>query len=85
MTEWISVKDRLPPPNKYSQADPEFGCSVRVLVWYPRLGLAEDSVVTAFYDFYTHKWSSDENGPLPDYCQATHWMPLPLPPGEKDR
>lgn len=72
---WIKCSERLPP---VESGDPEYGASARVLIWHPNLRLGP---VTSFYFYGDRVWCDDEAmGPLPERCQATHWMPLPDPP-----
>ncbi len=64
MSEWISVKDRLP----------EEGSTV--LVYRPNAPESGDSVVrTTIYQGGNH-WQRD----FACFVQPTHWMELPAPP-----
>lgn len=68
--EWISVKDRLPERDTY------------VLVY------SETYLKTKIAIFYYKKedvWHYDSNSyAYTEYYGITHWMPLPLPPTEKE-
>ena len=74
MSEWISVKDRLPVFRQYNQND-ESGYTEDVLMCFVwgriRINNFEkvDGIVTTGY-------GNNLN-------EVTHWMPLPKPPEEK--
>lgn len=38
----------------------------------------EAGAVVGYFDGY--RWRLDNANPYADYCNATHWMPLPAPP-----
>lgn len=74
-SEWVSVDDRLPEPNK------------SVLVIYSEIDIA----VIAFYGGLTNSWMLDSSiGIVTEFKNSefriekqnliTHWMPLPNPP-----
>ncbi len=77
MSEWISVKDRLPPDDE------------PVLVYHEdddhiTLGEFEKTDIKQYFHsdgsqfFYDDGWSSQI--PWAQKGRVTHWMPLPLPP-----
>ena len=76
MSEWISVKDRLPPLGERLDAPcevsgrtiPPLNRSVEVIV-YSNGGVFSAAV----------EWFDGEERPTSD---ITHWMPLPSPPTE---
>ena len=72
MSEWISVKDRLP----------ENDDNVLVIVngKYNNVTFVNAMMIAAFCDD-EHVWFLNE---YPDFVHAnvTHWMPLPEPPKE---
>lgn len=74
MSEWISVKERLP----------EYG--ERVLVVSRVADLAVSYVDTMSYDpeegICPEGWYTDDGWPRKD-DEVTHWQPLPEPPGEE--
>lgn len=78
MTEWISVKDRLPEddlPNDTNRL------ALKVLVCsthgnkYSVRTLSRQRWVTAFNPVKYHPWEWSK-----DAKNITHWMPLPEPP-----
>lgn len=73
MSEWISVKDRLP---KCSMKPNSFG--VQVLIWPP---YKQDGCSDVHEAFYGCRQTDEPNfylyGRLID---VTHWMPLPSAP-----
>ena len=87
MSEWISVKERLPEV-------PEGEIFVRVLGYYDPDGIEYSSTnceILRFYvknDYFPHiGWHSDDLAYIfetfIDYSIGlTHWMPLPEPPVE---
>ena len=72
MSEWISVKDKLPKSNKYNR-----------LIAFRDDGDGDgfiDCDVTYFKGkFYKFNYQYEENLLIND---VTHWMPLPEPPKE---
>ena len=65
MTDWISVKDRLPEDKN------------RVLVWY--MGRRYEMPLFAEWD--RSQWWDHEGLAFGDYSKhITHWQPLPEPP-----
>lgn len=70
MTEWISVKDRLPEEGIYVLTYDERNDEMRVdsIVFVP-----EDEKTP--YIWYCRLYS--------DWDSVSHWMPLPKPPEEK--
>jgi hypothetical protein len=69
MSEWISVKDKLPP------RDCEFKTfSIPVLFYY------DGWILRGNYCFKNKTWY--DNGATNEN-KITHWMPLPNPPEEK--
>ena len=74
MSEWISVKDRLP---EFTRTEYDWYCSDWILVWngrYPRI---------ATYEKYPEKEPQFMCGVIDfEPKNVTHWMPLPeLPRG----
>ena len=67
MSEWISVKDRLPEVGKRVLAVCTFGVEVFIFV---------------VDDCGYRKWIGDYNMVYP-FGYIKHWMPLPEPPGEE--
>lgn len=73
MSEWISVKDKLPKENGTYIVYTHDGNSATGWIWY------DDVVVVAEYTFGIWWWC--ENGNDFDITNnVTHWMPLPDPP-----
>lgn len=75
MSEWISVKDRLPEKSQ------------EVIVFCRTPGL-NDFVNTVYYSakFQEFNWCDFMGDPPKSekgYRDVTHWMPLPEPPEEK--
>jgi hypothetical protein len=66
MSEWISVKDRLP-----ESEDHEGYCATRYLV-------ATDGFGIHLALFLEHEWWADYLSKI--VIPITHWMPLPEPP-----
>ena len=66
--EWISVKDRLPPDNKY------------ILTYTPNLAV---SIITQEYVTYYGEDDDEWNEYWSMRGNVTHWMPLPEPPKEE--
>lgn len=64
MSEWISVKDRLPEP------------FVPVLGYMP-LRISDN--IEILYRTKTELWNSQEHGDC-FFGTPSHWMPLPEPP-----
>ncbi len=86
MSEWISVKDRLPEDG------------IGWLTVYGSIPNLRFFVGPGYYDFAKKEWLSrflnyrakkDTTGLVTDqieylpFEQVTHWMPLPLPPEEE--
>ena len=69
MSEWISVEDRLPPPE------------VEVLWWNKTAHQAGVSnwKYMSYCDDTTIEWGDAGNVSIKNF---THWMPLPKPPEE---
>lgn len=65
MSEWISIKDRLPEKD------------VAVLCFYYDQYMA---VMEYWYDDYKTGKPTFSNPPSPPVERVTHWMPLPKPP-----
>ena len=82
MSEWISVKDRLPTDsgtylvNVHQESDDETRDAV-LLAWFntERPLFAPDDIGWALLNEFYHLTEQ-----LREYI--THWMPLPEPPGE---
>lgn len=71
MSEWISVKDRLPNEEELKRSEKwEFLC--RVLIPENGGGASKETIVIG-YDILDKQWVC--NGMI-----ITHWMPLPEPP-----
>lgn len=73
MSEWISVKDLL-PVDSYSQ---------RILAY----GVPKDKQIPQISEIHFCRFTTKrgfEYGEYDEELQATHWMPLPEPPKEKD-
>lgn len=76
MSEWISVKDRLPDCKKVlAIAIPEPGAcyNLRANGWF------RDTIYSCWMN--GNDFIIESHGPT---LPATHWMPLPKPPGNKD-
>lgn len=76
--EWISVKDSLPPPDRYAEGD-------EVLVNVSKFGRSDSNSHYAiiFYDHNSKAWKDDSflnYEDNPDYYLVTHWMELPDAP-----
>lgn len=82
MSEWISVKDRLPKEEgEYLTVRPSYvkgGCAVLDICGFSKCLEKFDK-----YEFsgknYAGFYEYDECGYLESKC-VTHWMPLPEPP-----
>ena len=75
MSEWISVKDRLPECEKVLAifvSDPDTFYNMRADGWF------EDTIYSC--RMYKGKFIIQSHGPC---FPATHWMPLPEPPEVK--
>jgi hypothetical protein len=75
VSEWISVKDDLPPVTGYTD-----GGTDRVLVkinahYQPTILIARGE-----YWEEGFSWYFDGRPYSEDNCEVTHWMPLPEPP-----
>ena len=70
MSEWISVKDRLPEYN------------IKCLVYIPQPGYYP-KIIVAYYSSTKNIWIGTE-GSIYYNHRPTHWMPLPSPPTEKE-
>lgn len=68
MTEWISVKDRLPSKNDY------------VLLYDSSLDLVHEGKLRDGDFYYSER--SGYSKDVGDGCEITHWMPLPEAPNE---
>jgi len=66
MSEWISVKDRLPDYYRH-------------VLFYPLtvVGWREEKIGEPPYCYVSNYLPKDNNDPQP-----THWMPLPEPPND---
>lgn len=74
MSEWISVKDKLPNENGTYIVYTHDGKLANGWVWF------DDAVVVADYTFGMWWWYN-KNGIDFDITDiVTHWMPLPEPP-----
>ena len=65
MSEWISVKDKLP-----ENIDGE---SKNILFY----DFMKEESFKGFYDFFYHRFCDMDHE---EYKFVTHWMPLPEPP-----
>ena len=72
MSEWISVKDRLPEIKEFDDM-----VSESVLVCSGRTSMAVAWMSNIFNE--SGKWASDGDV-LSAIGEITHWMPLPVPP-----
>ena len=70
MSEWISVKDRLPDPKKH----PNRYIVACIEPFYK-------SLVIDFMRYSNGVWYYDG---LPTQATVTHWIPLPEPPKEDE-
>lgn len=94
MTEWISVKDRLPEPTKTVLAYvSNRKCIIRAMWvtkntincdnWNFEEGAIYDEETDAYYwpqDWYEYNLNDDVHWAVSDVELITHWMPLPEPP-----
>ena len=82
MSEWISVKERL--PEELERTHPGWSYCVRpsedVLV-YLRW---EKRQTVAWYSYADGNWATVDERTIYDYDEITHWMPLPEPPKEEN-
>ena len=76
MSDWISVKDRLPQKDDYRYIWAVSRHFIAVLVYSDR------EISLGMYLSVSNKWV-DNNGDVIDF--VTHWMPLPEPPVEKTK
>lgn len=76
MSEWISVKDRLPNSENKHIVCLVNNTPILVAVHDATFSLVKGTV--SFY-FPTRKWIKD-----PYFSDVTHWMPLPKAPEVKD-
>lgn len=73
MSDWISVKDELPP------------CYGRVLCWNTNSGLVEICALRGWDVRTDFPWGPDMDTPLGRTAfEITHWMPLPGAPEVSD-
>lgn len=87
MSEWISVKDRLPEfvnhvvhRNRYGKLEFEFETSKWVLTYHPN-GLDGDSSIQSTRHIQRRiSYVKSEGNWI--HSGATHWQPLPDPPKE---
>ena len=76
MSEWISVKDRLPENSgEYIVVACDEGCPYGEGIWYATV------VVCAEYAFNSWTWCEGSHEYSLDGI-VTHWMPLPEAPKE---
>lgn len=90
MSEWISVKDRLPECDHVLEDEGmEWGESKEVVVY----GITPDGVkaygIASYMTDPNDKDWFEWNGIVNNFddaihCKITHWMPLPEPPQEED-
>lgn len=66
ISEWISVKDRVPEKDSY------YDC-MTCLIYTP-------SIEIAYY--YRGRWIDNPDNSFPRSFNPSHWMPLPKPPEE---
>lgn len=66
MTEWISVKDRLPNPDEYA------------LLYDSHLNLVFEGKLLPSDFYYSDRCGYSKD--VGDDCEITHWMPLPEAP-----
>ncbi len=71
MSEWISVKDRLPEINNRMSED------VLMLDEYGKMSVKSFEIVN---NEIVVDWGEAGTRPLSDF---THWMPLPKPPEDE--
>ena len=76
MSEWIKVSDKLP-----DLADGDNDCSIEVLVSVVDDFDGKRKVAQGFYSREDEDWYTAD-GDLLEYCEVTHWQPLPTPPAE---
>lgn len=72
MSEWISVKDRLPAEWNYVLTFQKCECIGECLI---RVGMYIGNINNS------ETWREAERGELME-LPVTHWMPLPVPPRE---
>ena len=75
MSEWISVKDRL--PEKYAY-----------VLWVRTDGVLDQQVVEGYYDSWPSSgmqfWRETRTPSIPrSLSVVSHWQPLPAPPACK--
>lgn len=77
MSEWISVKDRLPSNDGY------------YLVFAPGYWgnnhLIDDLAISKYNKNYKVHWGIERGGSRGCVGCITHWMPLPEPPEKRQR
>ena len=71
MSEWISVKDRLPGENDYRSC---YDCTDGAVFWYNG-----QTVGLGWYYHSTKEWAGADDCGVPGI--VTHWMPLPSTEG----
>lgn len=76
MNEWISVKDKLPVPNRAVLAVIRYERPDRWFT-FALLTRDDDTKSVRWRQFWGDKY-------LEDGYQVTHWMELPCAPGEAD-
>lgn len=71
MSEWISVKDRLPEEGDYV---------LGIVSGHNGIIKFTDAWMLVHYDADEKEWWADEYDI--EGCSVTHWMPIPEPPKE---
>ena len=77
MSDWISVKDRLPKPHiesVYIWPRPDFGQEIHTGMLTSK---AEDPQLRWYVTVYQENWGNEMYE-----VKVTHWRPLPTPPLE---
>lgn len=86
MSEWISVKDRLPEEEKdvlilVKETDNTFGTGHPDVYYWQFVGWMIDGCWETVY-CHGNRAIAEENARGGSVHEVTHWMPLPEPPKE---
>ena len=89
MSEWISVKDRLPEGNGEIYGENYEESEMVMIYGKDPYGIAGYGIARCIYDHTDREDKGGWSGTLGDdwvasMCFITHWMPLPEPPKEDE-